>query len=219
MKTKEAKYILTVATVLAVVFAAWPIYAGDKDKNNGNVKVVQQASSANAKPTVNIRSQRGPQYCYSDDDYGDWDPFAEFMRMRQEMNNLLGSAFNQYQDAPRPAAVWSESAVVAPACDIRDSNGKYVITMDLPGLEKSDIKIKLNGNILSVSGKRDKSVEKKDGDKVILRERTSGSFSRSIRLAGKLKQDKVEATYKNGTLTITIPQVEPVDNSVEIPIK
>ena len=217
MKTKEAKYILTFAAALAVVFAAWPLYAGDKDKNNGNVKVVQQAASKPAPASSCL--QCSPVYSYSDDDAGLWDPFAEFMRMRQEMNNLLGSAFNQYQDAPRGSGIWSSSAVVAPACDIRDSDGKYIITMDLPGLKKSDIKIKLDGNILSVSGKREKDVEKKDGDKIILRERTSGSFSRVIRLAGKLKQDKVEAAYENGTLTITIPQEKPVDNSINIPIK
>ncbi len=210
MKSKYTKHVITAAVLLACGAVAYPLYAANKDNSKVVVQKDPQQNTCNAVVC--------PQPGFAPVAAMQWDPFAEFIQMRQEMNNLMNGFFNHYQASPQWDDSW-DNAIVEPACDVRQKGDKYIVTMDMPGLKKEDIKVKLDGNVLSVSGKRETKVDKKENGKMLLQERTFGSFSRIIRLPGKIKQDKVEATYENGTLKLEIPLVKPVDNSVEIPIK
>jgi HSP20 family protein len=213
MKDRKQIYIAGSAAAVLLALMVIPLQAANS-KNSGKVNVVNDnQDKAAPQPAV------AQVVCTSfDDSCGEWDPFTDFIRMRQEMNNMLNSTFNHYQSSPDIDSAWV-NAVVAPACDIQVRDNNYIVTLDLPGMEKSDIKIKVDDNILSISGQRSTKVEKKDGERFILKERTQGSFERAIRLPREAKKDKVEATYKNGTLTISIPLEKPKDNSVEVPIK
>jgi HSP20 family protein len=211
---KNRNKIYGVGFVVALISAAviYPVYAADKSvakcgANGGGGTACKQVIAQN-----------------DDDSFGssygqaDWDPFVEFIRMQRDMNNLLNGTFNPYQDS-RGIANMSQDVFTAPACDIKETGGNYIVTIDLPGMKKSDINISIDGNILTVSGERISSTETKDGDRVILQERTQGSFRRAIRLSSKINKDKVEAEYRNGTLTITLPHEKQKDNSIQIPIK
>ena len=91
-------------------------------------------------------------------------------------------------------------------CDIYEKDNTYHVEMDLPGFKKDDIKIELNNGNLTISAEKSNDTEEKDEDKkYIRRERTYGKFSRSFYL-GDVNEDAIDASFNNGTLTISIPK-------------
>ena len=104
--------------------------------------------------------------------------------------------------------VESESAFI-PRVDIKEEKDSVSITFELPGLDKSDIKVLVKDNVLSVSGER--KFEKEEKENGYLRsEIRSGSFSRSFTLPDYVDEEKIQADYKNGMLVIRMPKVEEV---------
>ena len=91
--------------------------------------------------------------------------------------------------------------------DFSDKDGKYYLKAELPGINKEDINVEVKDGYVTVSGKKEETSEKKDTD-YYLKETKSGSFSRSFRLYNKVDEDKIEANYKDGVLTVIIPYAE-----------
>jgi HSP20 family protein len=92
-----------------------------------------------------------------------------------------------------------------PAVDIKEEEKSYVLEADLPGFSDKDIDIKVDGNLLTLSSKKEESKEeKKEG--FIRKERSSYSFSRSFVLPNDIASDKIEANLKDGLLIIEIPR-------------
>ncbi len=89
----------------------------------------------------------------------------------------------------------------APAVDIEEKNGKYLIKADLPGVSKENIHIKFKDGHLSIRGKRNNKYE----NKVFLLERYSGEFERIISLPKGIKESDIKADYKDGILELIIP--------------
>ncbi|NIN00735.1 MAG: Hsp20 family protein, partial [candidate division Zixibacteria bacterium] len=82
-----------------------------------------------------------------------------------------------------------------------------VVRAEVPGMDPKDVNITLNDGLLTIKG--EKKVEKQEKDENHhLTERRYGSFSRSIKLPLDIQADKIEANYKNGLLTITMPKSE-----------
>lgn len=103
--------------------------------------------------------------------------------------------------------------------DVLDKGDKFVLEAELPGFQKEDIDIRVDGNTLIVSAQhKEESEEKKDG-KFIRRERKYGSFSRSFDVTD-IDRGKIHAAYENGVLTVELPkQVEVVPAPTKIEIK
>jgi HSP20 family protein len=95
----------------------------------------------------------------------------------------------------------------SPAVDIREHEDAYLVEVELPGLTKDDVKITMENNILTIQGEKKHEKEEKRGD-YHRTERVYGSFQRSFTLPSSVKNDKIEAQYKNGILTVTLPKVE-----------
>ena len=91
--------------------------------------------------------------------------------------------------------------------DLSEKDGKYYLTAELPGIEKEDISITIEDGYVTLSGRKEEKKEEKGSD-YYLKETKSGSFSRSFRLPGKVDEDKVNASYKNGVLTVEMPHEE-----------
>jgi len=104
---------------------------------------------------------------------------------------------------------WNETKTLdyTPRADIREEDDKYLINMDMPGLDKKDVKIEVEDGYLVVSGERKSEYEdKKNG--WLKCERSYGKFQRSFNLGGNVDETKIKAEFKNGELTLTLPKAE-----------
>lgn len=93
----------------------------------------------------------------------------------------------------------------APAVDIVEKDTGYVVTTELPGVAESDIEVKFSEGMLAISGEKREEKEEKKAD-YFLSERRYGSFKRSFRVSDGVDADKIEASFKNGVLTVTLPK-------------
>jgi len=98
-----------------------------------------------------------------------------------------------------------ESWIASPAIDLVERDIAFEMTADMPGLEEKDIEVKVANGVLTVKGQKEEGKEEKKED-FHLRERRFTSFERSIRLPETVDADKIEATFKNGVLTVTMPK-------------
>ena len=93
--------------------------------------------------------------------------------------------------------------------DVIDEGDHYLLEADLPGFEKKDISLDIQGNTLAVHAERHSRVEEKDKkDKVIRMERSYGSYTRSFDISG-VDTNNISAKYENGVLRLTLPKAEP----------
>lgn len=90
-------------------------------------------------------------------------------------------------------------------CDIVEKEGNYTLEAELPGFEKEDIQLELEGNTLTISAQHKEEKEEKDeAGHFLRRERRYGSFSRSFDVSG-ISVDDIKADYKNGVLEVNLP--------------
>ena len=94
----------------------------------------------------------------------------------------------------------------SPALDLYQNADNVVAIVELPGMRKEDIEISLHDGILTISGER--KTESFEGEKAERTERVTGKFRRSITLPARVESDKVNATYKDGILTVSLPKAE-----------
>jgi len=106
-----------------------------------------------------------------------------------------------------------------PNTDVVEENDKYLVKVELPGLDKKDVDIKVEDNILSISGERKEEKEEKE-TRYHRVERRYGSFVRSFRLPDTVNQNAIEASFKNGVLTVQLPKSEKaIPKAIEVKVK
>ncbi len=103
-------------------------------------------------------------------------------------------------------------------CDVYEEDNKYVIEMDVPGIKKEDLNLDLENGYLTISYKSEKKEESKDKKKYIQRERHSYSSCTRQFYVGDIDENSIEATFKDGVLTVTVPQEEKVTTKKAINI-
>jgi HSP20 family protein len=133
-----------------------------------------------------------------------WRPFREVSRLRSEMDRL----WDEYFGAGRRALQPMEEAWL-PAVDVSESEDKITVKAEIPGMEAKDIDISMSGDTLTIKGEKKTEKEEKE-ENYHLVERSYGSFRRAMKLPAVVDADKVEATYKNGVLTVVLPKKEEV---------
>lgn len=89
--------------------------------------------------------------------------------------------------------------------DVSENDGNYTVKAEIPGVNKNDIHISVDGNLVSISAEVKKEKEEKSGESVISRERYYGKVSRSFSLANEVDAEKVQANYADGVLEIKMP--------------
>ena len=93
--------------------------------------------------------------------------------------------------------------------DVHEKDGKYIMDIDLPGYKKDDVKISLYNGNLTISAEKNESNEEKDAKGNLIRqERYSGSCSRSFYVGDSIRDNDIQASFKDGILTITVPTEE-----------
>jgi HSP20 family protein len=92
-----------------------------------------------------------------------------------------------------------------PAVDVLEKKGEWILRAEIPGINENDIELKLDGGVLTLRGER-KFEQEEDRQNYTRVERSYGSFSRSFTLPSTADREKISADYKDGVLTVTIPQ-------------
>lgn len=122
-------------------------------------------------------------------------PFGSVRTRVASLSRAMDDVF-----APELSTTWM------PPLDATESESAYVVTVDLPGINRENIKIGFDRGVLSVTGTRESATEKTNGDRFYVRERALGTFTRSVRFARDVDSEKIEAKLDNGVLTITVPK-------------
>jgi len=104
---------------------------------------------------------------------------------------------------------------IAPV-DLKETDKEYLLKVELPGLERDDLKISLEQNVLTISGEK-KEEEMKETESFHRKEIRYGWFERSFNLPGDIDESKIKAKMKNGILTIRVPKTE-LSSAKRIPI-
>lgn len=130
-----------------------------------------------------------------------WDPFREMMSFRSAIDRLFDDAFFSRQ------ANWEGQLTWSPALDVAETGDEYLVKASLPGIEPDDLEITYNNNVLTIKGEMQAEREVEE-QHYHLRERRTGSFSRSISLPSTVDADHIQASYNAGVLTLHLPKVE-----------
>ena len=145
-------------------------------------------------------------------------PFDDLQKMRRDMDQWFGDFFNKW--GPPDGKGWFPASTrFSPSFDLKEHKNEYVVSMDIPGADKSDINVSITDRVLTISGKRDETKKEDDKGKTLRMERRYGTFERSIRLPGPVVAQKMVAHYKNGVLTVNIPKAsgdEPQSQTVPV---
>ncbi|MBS0298865.1 MAG: Hsp20/alpha crystallin family protein [Proteobacteria bacterium] len=91
--------------------------------------------------------------------------------------------------------------------DLKENDKTYTVRAEIPGVNKEDIKVQVDGNRVSISAETKREKEEKEGERVICRECYQGSSYRSFTLNSAVDEAKTEAKYKDGILELTLPKV------------
>ena len=129
-----------------------------------------------------------------------WNPTRSLMT---DFDRIFDSMFTL--DLPRFPSVKSW----IPAVDVNETKTEFLLSADMPGLNKKDVSIDIHDGVITIKGERTIDNEKSTDDYRI-RERQLGSFNRSFRLPDNVHEDKVAAKFKNGVLTVTLPKTKEV---------
>ncbi len=128
---------------------------------------------------------------------------ADFSNMQREINRMFDAVLRggMVDDSTFGPSIWT------PAVDITEKDDEYLVKVELPGVEKNDVQITLESNILTVKGEKKQEKEEK-GENYHRMERSYGSFQRSFTLPTTVKSDKIDASFKDGVLSIRLPKSE-----------
>jgi HSP20 family protein len=139
---------------------------------------------------------------------------SDLFGIQREMNRMFNNFFRgDVRDEDTALSAWT------PAVDIAEHDNEYIVKVELPGVAKDDVKITLESNILTIRGekKHEKETKEEDFHRV---ERSFGSFQRSFTLPTTVKSDKIDAVYKDGILTVSLPKAEEAKpKQIEVKVK
>jgi len=104
------------------------------------------------------------------------------------------------------APAWRAPSIMAmPAVDVTETDKAYEIAAELPGMDEKNVDVKISDDILTIKGEKQEEKEEKRKD-YYLSERSFGSFQRSFEVPSGVDTDKIEASFKKGVLTVTLPK-------------
>src|SRR3989344_1197906 len=162
----------------------------------GAPKLIQQVSNQNIE-------EGGEQ----DMQIARWDHFQAIDKMHDEMGDVVERTFGRV-DWPRALGT------TAGAMNIHETDKEYEIQVQVPGYKENEINLEFSDDTLTISGEK-KVEEKEEKKNTIRREWAHASFSRQVRFAQPIKDERVEAKLSDGTLTIIAPKVEPVKPKIK----
>jgi len=137
---------------------------------------------------------------------------SSFLTLHREMNRLFDDVFRGFDLSPIGFGDrLADRGWGWPNIEVSDAGNAVTVTAELPGLEEKDVDVHLAGGILTISG--EKKTESDDKERLIS-ERYYGRFERRIPVED-VDQDKVNASFKNGMLTVTLPRLQEAKSNVK----
>lgn len=133
-----------------------------------------------------------------------WWPI-ESLRREIDLSSFWCSPFRRPLFAMEPLWRLELSWTAAPAVDMTESDKAYEVTAELPGMDEKDIEVKVVDGNLMIKGEKQQEKEEKQKD-YYLHERRFGSFERRFQVPEGVDADKIEASFKKGVLTVTLPK-------------
>ena len=122
-----------------------------------------------------------------------WDPFENLFK---DFRGLL----------LQPVDIANNPDVPALKVDVKEDKDAYTVHADLPGVAKDDIHVNIEGSVVSISAEKKRTVENKDGERVLRCERHYGKVSRSFQLGQEIDEGKAQARFADGVLELTLPK-------------
>lgn len=126
-------------------------------------------------------------------------------RQTQQLSRLFDDTFDRFFGSA-PLADTSSGSARSPALDVAETDRAYTVKLDLPGVAKQDVKVAVEGRQVSVRAHSQQEEEKKDGERVIYRERATASYERSFSLPLEVDLAEAHARLEDGVLTLTLPK-------------
>lgn len=134
-----------------------------------------------------------------------WSPARDLLNIQDEMNRVMDRFFSPelFEGSDFSTSRW------LPNMDVQEDRDRFTISMELPGLSKDDVSLTVREGMLTIEGER-KQEDEKEGVNYHRVERRYGKFLRSFQLPVRVQEDKIEAVFKEGVLTVQIPKAEEV---------
>jgi len=131
-------------------------------------------------------------------------PFVASRGLASELWRDMDKMFNDFT-----VALPTTEESYAVASEVVEADEHFILSLDMPGLKKEDIKIELHGNTLTVSGERKRERENTDQTQNVIRaEKFFGAFKRSYTLPVSIEDTKIVAHYKDGVLEVFLPKAQ-----------
>jgi len=125
--------------------------------------------------------------------------------VRDEFDRLFDRFWSTGLLGPKPRVF---EAMWQPNLDFSENDKEYIVRLEAPGVPKEDLEVNVDGQTLTISGRRDFEREEK-AEEYFWREREAGKFVRTVQLPAMVDQAKVTANYQDGIMTIRLPKTEP----------
>jgi len=127
----------------------------------------------------------------------------EVLSLQDQVNRIFDNFFTDWS-TPTSPEVW-RGRELAPSMEVKESETKYEVAMELPGVSEKDLEIQIEQNVLTVTGEKKSEKEENDEAKgYYCTERNYGKFSRSVSFDKEINEDKVNAQLKDGVLKVTL---------------
>lgn len=204
MKTNNMLLWLVIILALIVVFETgflWSMYAGQDARLKGFGYQRRMPDSTrlwawNAWHSPTDDSSRT---------LPEWEPLKEIEGIQERVNEMFRESLEKGARA-RGTSSEERKSFFAPHTDIKETDGGYIIQMDVPGLRREDITITLQAGVLTIFGERKSDVYEAEKGGVVTQEREFGYFSRSIPLPQDVTQAEITAACDSGVLSIALPR-------------
>jgi HSP20 family protein len=129
-----------------------------------------------------------------------YDPIDRIFGLREDFDDIVKDFLTGFSNISTGRGVY-------PLLDIKEDKEKYIIDVEVPGIEKKDLKLSIREGNLIISGEKTEE-KKKEGESYLRVERIYGNFMRSVNLPEEVDSSKITARYSNGVLKIFLPKIE-----------
>lgn len=193
------------------------VFANQQTHVSAQNQPVHTRSNVNAATPAGLMTHYSPPVRTRYSAYSS-NPFAELERMESAVNRLFS---NFMTASPFSYSDFGAAAMqdFTPNIDLEEKENQYIVSVDLPGIDKDKVNIRVKGQQLVIQGMRETShVTEDDTHGYFAQERSYGSFARTIALPGPVDEANVRAEYNNGVLVITLPHAEKNQEAQQIAV-